>query len=153
MTDETPLFEAHGITGSLLAWRDRIVIRKKGWPYGTKSDKSVPIRSIGAVQYKAPGLTSGFLQIAYSGAQESKGGVFNAASDENTVMFIKKSAPAFVEIRDFIQAQLSIAHAPAPAQVAPASSLADELTKLASLRDQGILTEDEFSAQKARLLG
>jgi hypothetical protein len=32
------------------------------------------------------------------------------------------------------------------------SSVADELTKLASLRDQGILTEEEFSAQKAKLL-
>jgi hypothetical protein len=29
---------------------------------------------------------------------------------------------------------------------------ADQLEKLASLRDQGILTEEEFAAQKARLL-
>ena len=29
---------------------------------------------------------------------------------------------------------------------------ADELTKLAGLRDQGVITEDEFQAQKARLL-
>ena len=28
----------------------------------------------------------------------------------------------------------------------------DELTKLAALRDQGVLTEEEFSAQKAKLL-
>ncbi|MFD1211096.1 SHOCT domain-containing protein [Arthrobacter sp. GCM10027362] len=32
------------------------------------------------------------------------------------------------------------------------TSVADELAKLASLRDSGILTEDEFAAQKARLL-
>jgi len=29
---------------------------------------------------------------------------------------------------------------------------ADELTKLAALRDQGVLTDEEFSAQKAKLL-
>ena len=29
---------------------------------------------------------------------------------------------------------------------------ADELAKLASLRDQGVLTEEEFAAQKAELL-
>jgi Short C-terminal domain/Phospholipase_D-nuclease N-terminal len=29
---------------------------------------------------------------------------------------------------------------------------ADELTKLAGLRDQGVITDDEFQAQKARLL-
>lgn len=31
--------------------------------------------------------------------------------------------------------------------------IADELTKLAGLRDAGVLTEDEFAAQKAKLLG
>ena len=33
------------------------------------------------------------------------------------------------------------------------SSIADELTKLVSLRGQGILTESEFAAQKAKLIG
>jgi hypothetical protein len=33
------------------------------------------------------------------------------------------------------------------------ASIADELSKLAALRDQGVLTEEEFAAQKARLLG
>ena len=39
-------------------------------------------------------------------------------------------------------------------QAAPtaASSIADELVKLAALRDQGILSEEEFNTQKARLL-
>jgi len=48
--------------------------------------------------------------------------------------------------------------APAPKVAAPTAapaatpSLADELGKLAALRDSGALTEDEFAAQKARLL-
>jgi hypothetical protein len=33
------------------------------------------------------------------------------------------------------------------------SSLADELAKLASLRDAGVLSDEEFAAQKAKLLG
>ena len=33
------------------------------------------------------------------------------------------------------------------------ASSADELTKLASLRDSGVLTDAEFAAQKAKLLG
>jgi hypothetical protein len=32
------------------------------------------------------------------------------------------------------------------------ASVADELVKLASLRDAGVLSEDEFAAQKAKLL-
>jgi hypothetical protein len=41
----------------------------------------------------------------------------------------------------------------APAPTAPPTDLADQLRKLAALRDEGILTDEEFAAQKARLLG
>jgi hypothetical protein len=39
------------------------------------------------------------------------------------------------------------------AGVAPVESTADELTKLAALRDQGVLTDAEFEAQKRKILG
>jgi hypothetical protein len=45
--------------------------------------------------------------------------------------------------------------APAPvaaAPAAPAPSMIDQLKELGELKDQGILTEDEFAAQKAKLL-
>ena len=46
---------------------------------------------------------------------------------------------------------------PAPAPEAPAapatSSMLDQLTQLAALREQGALTDDEFTAAKAKLLG
>lgn len=46
--------------------------------------------------------------------------------------------------------------APAP-QAAPAGggeeSMIDQLKQLGELKDQGILTEEEFAAQKAKLLG
>ena len=42
--------------------------------------------------------------------------------------------------------------APEPA-AADSSSLVDELQKLASLKEQGILSEDEFTAAKNKLLG
>jgi hypothetical protein len=41
-----------------------------------------------------------------------------------------------------------------PAEAAPAqSSTIDQLKELAQLKEQGILTEDEFAAQKAKILG
>lgn len=43
--------------------------------------------------------------------------------------------------------------APPPAPPAPAVDLPDQLRQLAQLRDEGILTDDEFAAQKAKLLG
>ena len=41
----------------------------------------------------------------------------------------------------------------APAGVATQPSTADELAKFAALRDQGILTDEEFAVKKAQLLG
>lgn len=49
----------------------------------------------------------------------------------------------------------AIAVAAAPAAGSPSdspASVAEELTKLAALRDQGVLTVDEFTVQKARVL-
>jgi hypothetical protein len=51
------------------------------------------------------------------------------------------------------------APAAAPAPVAPGGAatapvdVADQLRKLAELRDQGVLTDEEFSLQKQKLLG
>ena len=47
------------------------------------------------------------------------------------------------------------APAPPPAPAAPASEdpTTAELERLASLRNQGMLTDDEFAAAKAKLLG
>ncbi len=45
---------------------------------------------------------------------------------------------------------------PAPAAAAPAAgeeSMIDQLKQLGELKEQGILTEEEFAAQKAKLLG
>lgn len=39
------------------------------------------------------------------------------------------------------------------ANAQPQGSVADELTKLATLKEQGILTQDEFDAKKKQLLG
>ena len=49
-------------------------------------------------------------------------------------------------------AQAQPAEAPAPAP-APAPDATAELQKLADMHTQGLLTDDEFAAAKARLLG
>ncbi|MCU0299266.1 MAG: SHOCT domain-containing protein [Candidatus Nanopelagicales bacterium] len=55
------------------------------------------------------------------------------------------------------QQQQYAAPAPAPAAPAPAAESMDDkisqLKQLAELHTQGVLTDDEFAAQKAKLLG
>jgi hypothetical protein len=42
---------------------------------------------------------------------------------------------------------------PAPAAPGAEPNLADEIQRLSTLKDQGILSEDEFTAAKSKLLG
>ena len=49
------------------------------------------------------------------------------------------------------QAPQQYVYEPAPAPAAP--DMSDELTKLAQLHEQGILTDEEFAAKKAQILG
>lgn len=54
------------------------------------------------------------------------------------------------------QPQYAAPPAPAPVAAAPAAPAADpiaQLKELGELKNQGILTEEEFAAQKAKLLG
>ena len=50
-----------------------------------------------------------------------------------------------------LEAQQAAPAAPAPA-AAPQTDMVEQLQKLAALKDQGILTQAEFDAQKAKLL-
>ena len=45
------------------------------------------------------------------------------------------------------------AAAPAPASAAGDASVGDQLQQLATLKDQGVLSDEEFTAAKAKLLG
>jgi hypothetical protein len=51
------------------------------------------------------------------------------------------------------QAAQQAAYQPPAAPAAPAVDLTAELQKLASLKEAGILTDEEFAAAKAKLLG
>ncbi len=50
------------------------------------------------------------------------------------------------------QEEQAQAAAPAPAAAAPAADPIEQLKELAALHDQGVLTDEEFAAQKAKLL-
>lgn len=58
--------------------------------------------------------------------------------------------------QEMAQQQRAAAAAPPPPTASPAAgeaSMIDQLRELGELKAQGILTEEEFAAQKAKLLG
>ena len=133
-------------TKSVLVEEDAIIISYRALYHGFKGDKRIPYSSITAVQYKEPGgWLAGYIQFSIQGAVEWHGPV---NQDENSLQFDKKDADAFRTLRDFVQNRVG-----RNGSSGVPISIADELTKLAALRGAGVLTDDEFAVQKAKLLG
>ena len=70
---------------------------------GIQGGKQVLIDHVTAIQVKSPGFTAGYLQFSIKGEVASKGGVFSAYGDENTITTYGKFAPLVgTAIRDYI---------------------------------------------------
>ena len=146
------MLEAKGINGNVIINGDKLTIQRKGFrsfiTQGLKGDKDIYLNQISSIQLKKAGLlTNGYIQFAFLGGHESKGGLFNAVQDENTVMFNSKQQRAFESIKSEVDNYLSTQHHPAQ------QTGISDLEKLAILRDKGIITEGEFLAKKKQILG
>lgn len=131
-----------------------VIIRRKGGmallSQGMKGDKKIPVANITSVQFKtATSLVNGYIQLATS-SSESRGGINAAASDENTVMFLKSQMADAEAIKDAIEAAMT--ERLAGGSSGTTSSAAEQLEKLAALLEKGLLTEEEFMQQKTKLL-
>jgi hypothetical protein len=154
------VIEANGVGGQVHFDDTYVTIERKGFLARAvvgKGDKRIPLASIVSVQWKPAGsLVNGFIQFetAGSGGTRSRAGsqTFDAGKDENSVVFNKKQSPEFERLRSAVESAIAALHDLRRQQQAAPTSLADELTKLASLVQQGLLSPQEFEAQKARLL-
>jgi uncharacterized membrane protein YdbT with pleckstrin-like domain len=77
--------------------------------------------------------------------------VIESAGERGSEAFDNVRRPEFIQKTLYERARAGERQAAAPA--APAASPAEELARLADLRDRGVLSEEEFQAQKSRLLG
>ena len=149
----SPELSAKGVNGQIELFNNKVCIRRKGvlgfLIQGLKGDKNIMIPSISSIQFKKAGvLTNGYIQFAFMGGKEAKGGIFQGTQDENTVMFTVKQQPLFEQIRDTVENRIQVGNTQAST-----TSDADEIAKLADLRDKGILSEDEFQSKKKQILG
>ena len=65
----------------------------------------------------------------------------------------EKNARAYSEAAQEVQGQQVAYAQPQQAAPAPQEDAISQLERLGALKDQGILTEEEFQAQKAKILG
>lgn len=148
------MIRAEGVNGQVELDGNVLRIQRKGvrafLTQGLKGDKEILVKSITSIQVKPAGMiANGYIQFGFFGGKESKGGIFDATKDENTVMFNKKQAQDFARLKASVD-EARLAELPA---AGPGQSDADELEKLAGLRDRGILTPEEFEAKKRQILG
>ncbi len=150
-----PIFSLDGVQDLLQVYEDRVEIVPRGllglMNKGVRGIKEIPYYSIVAVQFKESGLMSGYLQFTIPGGNENRGGILEAAKDENTFMFVGQENNAkAIEIKQYITSKIKELRTPHAAPVA--TSLSDEIQKLAILKQQGIISEQEFQAAKEKLV-
>jgi hypothetical protein len=150
--------EIKGYNGQLLISENKLTIKRKGLggflAKGAMSgDKEIPIKSITAIEFKnANMLTNGFIQFSIHGEMGDKRGGVRVASDENTILFTKSQQDSFVKAKATIEDLIAKAEKTSQTVVNNVSA-ADELKKFAALKEEGLITEEEYQMKKKELLG
>jgi Short C-terminal domain len=159
--------------GALAAWEDRIMILKVGSATGFMAGSigggrtaTFYLADINAIEYNS-GLLNGVLEVLTASYQGSANKDFwrgrldsrNADAHDpftqsNTLPLDRathaQATPALNRLRGMIADAKSGRIAARP--VEPLPDLPGQLARLASLRDAGVLTDEEFAAAKARLI-
>ena len=130
----------------------RIVIR--GGPLTPNfrgSNREIHVSDITTIEFKKAGsLSNGYILFSVprpNGLLENKG-LWTTFHVENPIKFNRKQQPAFEELRSKVNA---LRTASRNGNTQPESSLSN-LSQLASLHEQGVITDEEFAAKKAEIL-
>ena len=109
--------------------------------------------AVGGAAYGAVKLTQKDTQRI----EEHTGESVEELSEEDLIAAMEQLGIQSIELTDDDQAIIADESSSAPPDVAPAApkeeSYLDELERLAKLRDQGIISDEEFEAKKQQLLG
>jgi hypothetical protein len=145
-----PVYTLQGQGQQLEVYDDKIVIVPgRGLSAlitrGVSGPKTIPYASITAIEHKKAGFANGFLQFIIPGGvdrapfQDPNTFIYSHISDNNRV----------TEVKQFIEGKVKAIRERQSASGSPA----DELRQLAELKTQGLLSDDEFSKAKRRILG
>lgn len=146
--------EYKGYNGTLVLTPTGVVIRRgvKGFLLGggmLRGDKTIPYRAIVAVQLKKAGMVAGYIQLTLQGGSESKAGLFQSTTDENSINFhvYGGNNKKFEEAKRIIEERIS------QSDQKPQSGGINDIEKLAELKEKGIITQEEFEQKKKQILG
>ena len=173
--DETPwlILNPAGATGVLVAFEDRLAIIKTGAFTGFMAGATFGGRQailyfvdINGIEFNA-GMINGVLEVLTASYQGSANKDFwkgttrsrNADSNDpftlsNTLPMLKSEYREWQDHINELRDRIAAAKRPAPVavQAAAQDSFADQIGKLAQLRAEGLLSDEEFTAAKQKLM-
>lgn len=146
--------------GVLYADEDKIMIHK------TKIDmhdaymgkRTIFYNDINSVEFKKSGLVGGYIKFILAGTDEHRRnnlffGTKRNMRDYNSLYLIPGTNKKAIEIYNFILKKMAeIRNSNNGTTIINKSSNLDELKKLAELKEQGIINEEEFNIQKKKIL-
>jgi len=166
------MMKAEGVNAYLMLLNDRVRIQKREEKtflnQDFKPNRDIPLSQISGIRIrKATTLGNGYIQFLLNGASENS--ITDVRKDENVVLFRGAHEADFEKIKMAIEMRIANAGmmssginsiplpprqaAPPPPPPPRAPSYIDELEQLAALRDKGVITEEEFTAKKKKILG
>lgn len=122
---------------------------------GRAGTEMIPIKNVSSVTTKRDGLRFTAVQVITSGNTIDFRVSHNEAGPIKDLLteLVLGNHPSQLAPKSSEPALANQAADPPPAPASATSGLVADLEKLAELRERGILTDEEFSAQKSRLLG
>lgn len=130
------------LTSNFVVTTDRVIHREG---FIAKRSMEIPLEAINDVRFQQ-GV---FERIIGAGTL-----VIHSASEAGRQEFADVRDPEMVQKTIYHQGELNQQRMRGTGAVVPqAPSMTTELQRLADLRERGVLTEDEFQEQKARILG
>ena len=155
--------------------RERSAKGKGAWGTSSRTagrgQKRFAVASITAIQILLPhdgknpwqnGL--GYIEFSFSGGHETKGLSLQLGTaavrqmrknltNENAVMFGKDQVEQFVVLKEALESEISRMQSSVGTTVtSPSISMGDELSRIAAMYREGLLTEQEFTEAKSLLL-
>lgn len=157
-----------GRNGIVSAFEDRIEISRKSvigfLTQGIKADRIVHYRDMTSIETKRPSLvTNGYMQFIINPELSVKqkvsivsGTTVESMKDSNSVIFTaihKKTLKEFDELKEYVLSRLCFYNDKQQDVNLHSVNGFDDLTKLKSLLDNGIITQEDFDAKKKQILG